>query len=381
VVRSVEAVVVGGGITGASLRLHLERAGHEVLLLESRELAAGATGRNAGFLIQGVAENYESAVQRYGRAQAADLWRFTRACHEELAAALAESDVEYRRCGSWTAAASAAEAAELRRSETMLREDGFEVRWHESVASLPPGYHGALLNPTDAEIDSGAAVRALAMMGAGEVATGAEVTSFEARPGAVVVGSSRGEIHARRVFIATNAWAGRLVPGAPIEPVRGQALLTEPISALVADRCVYADRGFQYWRQRRDGALLVGGWRNVAMSQEVGFDETPTEAVQGHLDAHLARLRVDAPVARRWAGVMGFTPDHLPLVGAAPSAPGVFLCAGYSGHGMGFAFRAARLLVESLAGGEPLPAWMSPARFASKPVGQELQREGQTQVP
>jgi glycine/D-amino acid oxidase-like deaminating enzyme len=45
---------------------------------------------------------------------------------------------------------------------------------------------------------------------------------------------------------------------------------------------------------------------------------------------------------------MGFTADELPLVGELGGRPGVYVCGGYSGHGMGFAFDCARRVAEAL---------------------------------
>jgi glycine oxidase len=58
---------------------------------------------------------------------------------------------------------------------------------------------------------------------------------------------------------------------------------------------------------------------------------------------------------------MGFTPDGLPLVGRL--RPGLSICAGYTGHGMAFAFLGARALADHLAGGPAPPKWLDPARF------------------
>jgi gamma-glutamylputrescine oxidase len=53
-------------------------------------------------------------------------------------------------------------------------------------------------------------------------------------------------------------------------------------------------------------------------------------------------------VTHRWAGIMGFTETGLPLVGPVAGMPNVHICAGFNGHGMGFAFMSAKRLVESL---------------------------------
>ena len=45
-------------------------------------------------------------------------------------------------------------------------------------------------------------------------------------------------------------------------------------------------------------------------------------------------------IENEWIGIMGFTPDRNPLVGALPSRPGEYIAAGYTGHGMPVAFLA-----------------------------------------
>jgi gamma-glutamylputrescine oxidase len=68
-----DVLVVGGGITGVSLLHHLRNRRLHATLVERDHLAAGASGRNAGFLLAGVAENYAAAVRTYGRSQAREI--------------------------------------------------------------------------------------------------------------------------------------------------------------------------------------------------------------------------------------------------------------------------------------------------------------------
>jgi glycine/D-amino acid oxidase-like deaminating enzyme len=144
-------------------------------------------------------------------------------------------------------------------------------------------------------------------------------------------------------------------------------LATAPVARRVFERPAYAHRGYRYWRQRADGRVLVGGYRNLALEQEVGYDERPTDFLQRHLEGHLRDLGVEEPVTHRWAGAMGFTDDELPLVGEVPGMPGVYVCGGYTGHGWAFAFQVAKLLAEHLLGGPSPPGWLSPERFAQTP--------------
>jgi len=67
-------------------------------------------------------------------------------------------------------------------------------------------------------------------------------------------------------------------------------------------------------------------------------------------------------VARRWAGLMAFTADYLPVAGAAPGLPGVWVTGGYCGHGMPYGSRVGQLLAEAAMTGTT-PAPLAPLRL------------------
>jgi len=88
--------------------------------------------------------------------------------------------------------------------------------------------------------------------------------------------------------------------------------------------------------------------------------------IQSHLDEQLGALVAGARVTHRWAGTMGFTADGLPLVGLVPGFRRIHVCAGYTGHGLGFAVNAASALVRQMFDSQPLPAWLDATRSASR---------------
>jgi gamma-glutamylputrescine oxidase len=71
------------------------------------------------------------------------------------------------------------------------------------------------------------------------------------------------------------------------------------------------------------------------------------------LDAYLHRYfpEVDAPVARRWAGIMGFSSDGIPLVGTLPHCPDVGFAVGFTGHGLAMGAGTAEIAVDHLLNG------------------------------
>jgi glycine/D-amino acid oxidase-like deaminating enzyme len=64
------------------------------------------------------------------------------------------------------------------------------------------------------------------------------------------------------------------------------------------------------------------------------------------------KLPRETPITHRWAGLMAFTQDSLPVVGWAPGSARILLCGGYTGHGNAMAVRCARVAAD-LACGQP----------------------------
>jgi glycine/D-amino acid oxidase-like deaminating enzyme len=112
-----------------------------------------------------------------------------------------------------------------------------------------------------------------------------------------------------------------------------------------------------YYRDTFDGRLLIGGGRkqNKPLEHDTTEDRI-TEPVQRVLDDYLrARFPdISAPVERRWAGIMGFSADGLPLVGTLPDRPRVGYALGFHGHGLALgAETAARAVDLLLTGADP----------------------------
>src|ERR1044071_4006474 len=106
----VDVVVIGGGVTGCSCAHRLAQAGLSVQVLEAREVASGASGRNGGFALRGGAPAYDTARGQLGAELAHALWRLTERYLDRLESLAGEA---FRRTGSLRLAADPAERPEL----------------------------------------------------------------------------------------------------------------------------------------------------------------------------------------------------------------------------------------------------------------------------
>jgi glycine/D-amino acid oxidase-like deaminating enzyme len=236
------------------------------------------------------------------------------------------------------------ELDDLRTDYEALREDGLEAEWLDRLESpLDRLYQGAIRHPRDGSLQPARWVRRLA---ARAVAAGAEIIE-ERRV------ESLDELDADRVVIATDGYTKGLVPELDdaIRPVRGQVIATEPLGRTLFDCPHYARRGFDYWQQTPDTRLVLGGQRDKSPDLEFTSEEVVTELIQDELAAFAADLLGKAPnVTHRWAGIFGMTEDDLPLVGPLPGRDGVWVAAGYSGHGNVLGLACGELVGEAVLG-------------------------------
>lgn len=335
-----DVAIVGAGVAGVATAYFLASAGASVVLLEARGVAEAASGRNAGFLLAGVAENFVAASRRYGAERALRIWRFTKRTHSLVRSLVGEHAIECDLAwkGSDQIAGDDEEWGEIEESARCLAAQGVAVTADAATRSATYA--------EDGELHPVRWVRGLAAAAARKGAVFHESTDVVGvAPG--VVRTATGLVRAGAAVLCTNAYTAHLV-SSRVRPVRGQMLATAPARP-VFPRPAYANRGYRYWRQTADGRVLVGGWRDTAADVEVGEEERTTDAIQRQLEGFLNERRIDAPVTHRWAGTMGFSHDALPYVGEV--APRVFVCGGFTGHGMAFGPASAELVATLVRGG------------------------------
>ncbi|MBA2341413.1 MAG: FAD-binding oxidoreductase [Pyrinomonadaceae bacterium] len=355
-----DVCVLGAGITGASVAYWLRRyrPSWKIVVAEKHGGGAGASGRNAGMVLAGLADHYDKMVEDFGREVARSAWAATLEHQKLLNEFLSTSsaNVHLERTGSWRTGFTADEGAHLAHSFELMREDGFDAEFVERDP-LNRGFHGALGIRNDFGVHPMLLVRALLDRSAIDVYEDCEAYAVERKQKAIVVHTKRAKIRAAHVVVALNAYAPMLDEAFKrlVEPHRGQILVTAPLKVRVLDRLVYTHHGYIYFRQLKDGRMLLGGWRHEYAKTEAGYDEGVTPDVQNALETFLRERFPEVsstPIEARWSGTMGFSPDGLPLVGTVDGDQRVIYALGFTGHGFGLALEVARRAVRLLLEGE-----------------------------
>jgi glycine/D-amino acid oxidase-like deaminating enzyme len=350
----VDVAVIGAGITGCACAAALAGEGKRVRVYDQRGVGEGASGRNGGFALRGAAARYDVARETYGADEARELWQRTEKAVDRVEALAGDA---FRRTGSLRLAADVEERVEIRAEYEALRDDGFAVEWHDELPHLRPDFRGAMFHPADGSLQPARFVQRLADRAAG---SGVEFVDHHRV-------ESLGELEAEQVVIATDGCGRGLLPelDEALWPARGQVIATAPLPQRLFECPHYARQGFDYWQQLEDGRIVLGGFRDFSILTEMTDEETTTQPIQDALDAFLVELLGELPeITHRWAGIFGLTQDLIPLVGPVPGHDGVWVAAGYSGHGNVFGVLCGELVASALLGrDDPLLQLFAPARI------------------
>jgi gamma-glutamylputrescine oxidase len=318
-----DVCVVGLGGSGLSCIHALLDDGHRVIGIDAVSVAAGAAGRNGGFLLGGLAMFHHDAVERFGFDAATALYRATL---QQIDRMERETPNAVRRTGTLRIALGAAELEDCDRQFAAMRRSGLPVEHYRGAEGE------GLLFPADAAFDPGLRCRTLAEQA---LARGAQL--FTHSPATTIsdgcVETPSGSIRARRVIVTVDGGLERIFPElAPrARTARLQMLATAPAPEVSFARPVYARWGLDYWQQLPDGRMVLGGARDVGGEQEWTISTEPTERVQQAMTELLRSLGVRAAVTHRWAASVSYTTSGLPILEQV--RPEVWAAGAYSGTG------------------------------------------------
>ena len=360
-----DLAVLGGGVMGCSVALHVARAGLRTILIEGRGgLCTQASGVNTGHVAVMDGRTYRVPYAL----RSLDLW--------QRAGEWLGADVGFRVRGGLKLAFTEAEADALAASVAEMRAEGatLELVGANRARELEPALSGevraAAWSPCDGyanplRISDGfkAALRRERV----EVRLDAPVWRIEAGP-PFRIESGDEPVLARRLLIAAGAWMGELGRLVGIElPMRcrvSQVTVTERQVPLIRTAIGSVSDTLSLKQVDNGTVLIGGGWQGLGNPAD-----GPREVVPEHLVGNLRLACVAVPglaharVVRTWLGLEARVPDNLPLNGALPGVAGAWVLGAVH---TGFALSPAMTeLMSSMILGRAGPVPMfDPARLA-----------------
>ena len=353
--KSLDVIVLGCGVIGASVARELNKVGLHVLVVERGEPGREASHAAAGMLAPHGGD-VPAELSELAIASAAMYPEFVRELVDEAAARPQPHlpPIDLRSQGTiligdqqieGTRTVSGEELAEL---EPYLAPS--KARFIQESSVDPRGLMAAL-------------VRSLKHRGI-ELAHGAAATTIvRAHDGNFEVHTVQSKYSARAIVNCCGAWAGEIagVPPLPTRPRKGQMLSLIPHSSTLLRHVIRSEE--IYLVPRSDGRIRIG-----ATVEDCGFDKkVDPDSIKHmqHLAEQLVPEIVSAKIDETWAGLRPGTPDDLPILGES-NAPGYFIATGHYRNGVLLAPVTALIMARLLRGGAAgytLDAF-SPTRFS-----------------
>ena len=345
-----DVAIVGAGIIGASIAWHLAERGCTSVAVLEKESAPGmvSTAKAAG----GIRALFSSEInirlsqlsiprfEAFPREMGVDvvfnqvgyLWMATK---PEQMRVIEANAVLQRKCGLGIELLD--RAGVVRKAPYVRSDDLLGGVFHAKDGYAPPADYVMGYNKKAKELGV-------------TFLFGEEVTGREGRG----LKTKSGTVTAEKIVIAAGAYSGKLGEmlgiQLPVQPVRRQCFVTEPIPELPHPIPMTVDYTSGVYMHTESGGLLIGkADRKEPPSFNENADWSFLEEVAGLAMDRVPTLE-KAAIRTGWGGLYEVTPDHHPILGAV--GPGFFAACGFSGHGVMHAPATGQLMAELLLDGK-----------------------------
>ena len=412
--KDADVVIIGSGYAGAATAYHMREKDDSkrpsVVILEARDICSGATARNGGHVKPDVYFNAVLSEKMFGPQMAEQLTKFEtqqvfdvkRLVEKEQI----DCDFELTRAVDVFVDPRVAEPTITAYKQMRARGYRFSEDLHfianPKKAEQVSGVKGALaaFTFTAGTLWSYKLVSHLLrrfLERGGNLQANTPVTKISdsgAGDGDWIVATPRGEIRAKKVVLATNAYLSTLLPEFQdkITPARGVACRIavpedskKPAPHLNNSYSIrYGPQEYDYLISRTDGSIVVGGAKQIVLCDESYWHNNvdDSELIPGaeeYFTEYMQRMfrgweDSDAKITDIWTGVMGYSSDLVPWVGEVPGKPGIYVNAGFTGHGMPRILGCSEALAALVRGDVrsledthlPAPYWITEQRLRAK---------------
>ena len=356
-----DVAIVGGGLAGLSAALELRERGFDVVVLEARELGSGASGRNGGQAIHGLACGQDVIEAQLGLADSRRVWDMTIEALDLLRERIRKHVID---C-DWRDGFLGVATSERKGRALAEWADEIESKYHYPLTRIAPGditnwvssgrYHSGIHDPRSGHLHPLKYVRGLARAAAAagvRLHEDTRVTAFTQDDRGVTLTTPGGEVRAAQTLLAGNVYLQDVAPAleSRIMPVGTYIVCSEPVAPALADaliptRSAVCDTDFvlDYYRTTNDHRMLFGGRVSYSTKTPANLQESMRRRMVDTLP-QLASAKIEFA----WGGFVDITMNQAPDFGRIGS--NIYYLQGFSGHGLALTGMAGKLAAEAIAG-------------------------------
>ena len=378
----VGVAIIGGGYTGLSAARTMAKQGVSVAVLEAETIGWGASSRNGGMTLTGLKVAMQTAIQRYGKELAKELFQCSLDSVNVVEQIIKEENID---CG-FSRTGHLLTANKPKHYESLQGEVDFMAKeFNHNVRLVSPKdlrseigtdiYHGALVDEVSGGLNpaqyvaglASAATRAGAMLCAR-----ARVTKIERSQNRFHIQTERGNLEAESVLVATSGYTGNATKKLQkkIIPIGSFIIATEKLSDELAyelspkNRMIFDYKHFLNYFRLWDNRMIFGG-RAAFFPENENTIAQSGEILRREMIQVYPQLR-DTKVEYVWGGTLDFAFDQMTHVGEEER---IFYSLGYAGHGVAMATYLGATVAEAMLKGNIKDHPFARFSFPSAPLG------------
>lgn len=399
--QETDILIIGGGYAGAAVGYWTYKQSNgtppNMLLLESRFIGSGATGRNGGHLKPDYYREYLSFEKKFGLKEAASIGNFE---HDHLAAlkqAIEELNIDCdfvltRACNvhltknAVTGCLKAVQALRKNPYSKALDDIQVQIGKNAEVTSICDE------SPVSLTFTAGHLWPYKMVKGflkycieqGMNVQTYTTVTNIETmKDGTYLVHTNRGSVKTEKVVLATNGYTAALAPEFEdkIIPVKGTCshikIKDQNKHAPYLSNTYGICRDFtnhEYLINRPDGTVIVGGAKPFYLKDKDAWYKNVDDStlfkgdVKGWYETFMQKhfytwKDAETEVDYLWTGILGYSADALPWIGEMPDSANKYIIGGFHGHGMPRVFLSAKAIAQMMLNDIPVQLTDIPVPF------------------
>ncbi|MDY0747370.1 FAD-binding oxidoreductase [Paucibacter sp. R3-3] len=361
-----DVAIVGGGLAGLSAAIELADRGYRVVMLEAAQVGGGASGRNGGQAIHGLASDQSIIEDQLGLDEARRIWRMSIEALDLIQERCARFDIdcEYQ-AGFLGLSTKPRKTEELKTwADRMAEVYDYPLQWiapqeiQQWIAS--PRFHAGVYDSRSGHLHP-----LKYCLGLARAATSLGVRIFEHsavkamdKGTQLTLRTEAGQVHAKQVLLAGNVYLPELSPdlapelSARVMPVGTYIGCTETmdvarLQSLIPSRSAVCDTNFvlDYFRPTADQRLLFGG--------RVSYSTVPPRSLVASMRERMLlsfpQLQ-DVGMQYAWGGFVDISMNRAPDFGRLGPEQNIYYLQGFSGHGLALTGLAGRVVAEAMHG-------------------------------